>query len=353
MFNVLCFKLRLLMQKLWLCLLWKLKTPGPDGFSVEFFKKAWSIVGQDVIVAIRNFFQYGKLLKATNATIITLVPKKVNPSKMRDFRPISCCNLIYKCITKILMNQLVSCLEDLISLNQTTFIPNRSIAENVLLAQEVMKNYHKSGGTARCIMKVDLMKAYDSVNWDFALHSLCCFCMPGKFVSWVRECITSPWFLVAVNECVVKNEGFGYHHCYSKVGLTHLYFVDDLLIFSEASVRSNGQWYWSTAHSNHLVNIQSRLCMVPIGDEDNPKWNVSKTGMFSCSDTWDSIRVKENVVDWNRNALRHNNNSCTEEKLIQHIKWEVRIGFSTKGRFKKTRGNDILCSAWGIDMILV
>ncbi|KAK3229311.1 hypothetical protein Dsin_001192 [Dipteronia sinensis] len=137
-----------------------------------------------------------------------------------------------------------------------------------------MKNYHKSGGKARCTMKVDLMKTYDSVNWDFALHSLCCFGMPGKFVSWVRECITSPRFSVAVNgtlvgyfegkrgfkqgdhlspylfvlsmevlssllaECVVKKKGFCYHHRFSKVGLTHLCFADDLLIFSEASVRS-------------------------------------------------------------------------------------------------------------------
>jgi hypothetical protein len=54
-----------------------------------------------------------------------------------------------------------------------------------------------------------------------------------------------------------------------------------------------------------------------------------------------------------RNALRHNNNPCIEEKLIQRIRWQVRIQFTTKGRFKKTKGNDILCSAWGIDGILV
>ena len=117
-----------------------------------------------LLLLLGIFFQSGKLLKATNATIIRLVPKKVNSSKMGDFCPISCCNLIYKCITKILANWLVSCLEDLISPNQTAFIPNRSIAENVLLAQEVIKNYHKSGGKAHCTMKVDLMKAYDSVN---------------------------------------------------------------------------------------------------------------------------------------------------------------------------------------------
>jgi hypothetical protein len=55
----------------------------------------------------------------------------------------------------------------------------------------------------------------------------------------------------------------------------------------------------------------------------------------------------------NCNALRHDNNPCTEEKLIQCIRWEVRIWFTTKGRFKKTRRNYILCSAWGLDGILV
>ena len=64
------------------------------------------------------------------------------------------------------------------------------------------------------------------------------------------------------------------------------------------SIIQGGQWYWPTTCPDHFVNIQSRLCMVPIGDEDKPKWNVSKTSMFSCSNTWDSIRVKENVGDW-------------------------------------------------------
>jgi hypothetical protein len=54
-------------------------------------------------------------------------------------------------------------------------VPNRSISENILLAQEVLRDYHKKGGKARCTLKVDLMKAYDSVNWDFLLHSLACF----------------------------------------------------------------------------------------------------------------------------------------------------------------------------------
>lgn len=166
------------------------KAPGPDGFPIEFFKESWSIVGADVLATIRNFFHSGRLLQSANAAITTLVPKKVNPLKMGDFRPISYCNLIYKCITKILANRLVSCLDTLVSANQ-------SIAENVFLAQEVMKDYHKADGQARCTLKVDLMKAYDPVNWEFALHCLGCFGLPVQFISWVRESITSPSLSVA------------------------------------------------------------------------------------------------------------------------------------------------------------
>jgi hypothetical protein len=81
-----------------------------------------------VVAAIKDFFSSSKLLNQINATIITLVPKKVNPSRMGDFRPISCCNLIYKCITKILANCLVPCSNAIINPNQTDFVPSRSIA---------------------------------------------------------------------------------------------------------------------------------------------------------------------------------------------------------------------------------
>ena len=62
------------------------KAPGPDGFTDHFFKKAWSIVGEEVCQAVKSFFQSSSLLKEFNSTIITLVPKVPNPSKVAKFR---------------------------------------------------------------------------------------------------------------------------------------------------------------------------------------------------------------------------------------------------------------------------
>ncbi|GJT02020.1 hypothetical protein Tco_0823189 [Tanacetum coccineum] len=140
------------------------KSPGPDGFSAAFFKQAWHIVGVDVINAIREFFTNGKLLKELNHTIIALIPKVNAPSRINDYRPISCCNVLYKCISKIIANRIKHCLTNLVSPNQSAFIPGRSIADNILLTQELMHNYHLDRGPPRCAFKVDIQKAYDTVD---------------------------------------------------------------------------------------------------------------------------------------------------------------------------------------------
>ncbi|XP_062154353.1 uncharacterized protein LOC133862536 [Alnus glutinosa] len=122
------------------------------------------------------------LLKEVNSTIITLVPKKKNATSVGYFRPISCCNLVYKCITKILANRLVAGVDEVISSNQGAFVPKRSIVENILLTQELVSNYHRTMGKARCTLKIDLMKAYDSLNWDYVFHCLGCLGARSKLL---------------------------------------------------------------------------------------------------------------------------------------------------------------------------
>ena len=78
------------------------KAPGPDGFNALFFKDTWAITGSLVTQAVQEFFRMGELIKESNTTLIELIPKIPNPSRMGEFRPISYYNTIYICFSKII-----------------------------------------------------------------------------------------------------------------------------------------------------------------------------------------------------------------------------------------------------------
>ncbi|KAL0313711.1 UNVERIFIED_CONTAM: hypothetical protein Scaly_2908000 [Sesamum calycinum] len=175
------------------------KAPGPDGYSFGFYKAAWPVIGEEVVKAILEFFTTGRLLKQVNTTILALIPKVRVPSLVSDFRPISCCNVLYKVITKIIVQRLRSVLDKMISPSQNAFVPGRSIGDNILLAQEIFSGYNRQGLPMRCALKVDLRKAYDTVEWDFLSAVLHLFGFPDIFIGWIEECVTTPMFSVCIN----------------------------------------------------------------------------------------------------------------------------------------------------------
>lgn len=165
------------------------KSPGPDGYTSKFFKAAWTVIGKEFVLAIQSFFDYGFLPKGINSTILALIPKKEEVKQMKDYRPISCCNVLYKVISKILAKRLKKILPGFISPTQSAFVKDRLVMENVLLASELVKNYHKDSVSARCSMQIDISKAFDSVQWPFVLSVLTAINVPPRFVLWIKRCI--------------------------------------------------------------------------------------------------------------------------------------------------------------------
>ncbi|GKA73603.1 RNA-directed DNA polymerase, eukaryota, reverse transcriptase zinc-binding domain protein [Tanacetum coccineum] len=243
------------------------KAHGPDGYSSHFFKKAWNIIGEDVCTAVREFFEIGKILSEINSTIIALVPKIQTPAKVSDYRPIACCNVIYKFISTVLTVRIKKFLGKLVSQNQSAFIPNRQIQGNILISQELLKGYGRKNGPKRVALKIDLQKAYDPVNWSFLEVVLKGFGFHKKMVKWIMVCVTSTSFSIAVNgeSCgyfkggrglrqgdpislylftlvmeilnllmirkIEHNGLFQYHFGCKQLKITHVCFADDLLMF--------------------------------------------------------------------------------------------------------------------------
>ncbi|KAL2238095.1 UNVERIFIED_CONTAM: putative mitochondrial protein [Sesamum indicum] len=223
------------------------KAPGPDGYSSCFFKKAWNIVGDQVCRAVLDFFRSGRMLRQLNHTIIALVPKSDHSTSVADYRPISRCNVIYKAITKIILDRLAPVLEHLIDRCQVAFVGGRNITDNIFLAQEMVRQYSRKRISPRCTINVDLHKAFDSVScssFSVALNGSLHGFFPGKKGLRQGDPMSPALFLLCMEyfSRLVKrkttNSDFNFHPKCEKLKITHLIFADDLMLFSRGDLRS-------------------------------------------------------------------------------------------------------------------
>jgi hypothetical protein len=146
-----------------------LKAPSPDGLPAQFYQRHWDIVGKDIVMAAQKFFYDGVLPDGVNDTAIVLILKGSNPKELKEFRSTSLCNVIYTLISKCIVNRLWVLLDEIISPEQSSFVPFRRITDNALIAfecgHEIQRNNGRRGDFY--VYKLDLSKAYDRVDWDF------------------------------------------------------------------------------------------------------------------------------------------------------------------------------------------
>ena len=101
------------------------KAPGPDGFTMAFFKKCWSVVEIDVMAFFDHFHRSAEFEQSLNASFLSLIPKKNNALNIKDFRPISLVGSVYKLLSKILANRLRQVMDNLISKSHNSFFGGR------------------------------------------------------------------------------------------------------------------------------------------------------------------------------------------------------------------------------------
>ena len=162
------------------------KSPGPDGYTPEFYKKFWPELGHYFLSYVNESKNRGYFTPSFLDGVITCLPKTGKSRNLiKNWRPISLLNTSYKLISTCITNRLRPLLKNIVSSEQKGFLENRSINDCTRLMFDVI-NGCKEKEIDGLILLVDFEKAFDSISWPFITTALEKMNFGKKFINWVH-----------------------------------------------------------------------------------------------------------------------------------------------------------------------
>uniref|UniRef100_A0A3P9H232 Reverse transcriptase domain-containing protein n=1 Tax=Oryzias latipes TaxID=8090 RepID=A0A3P9H232_ORYLA len=175
------------------------KCPGPDGFSVDFFKKFSNQLSPFLLSVFEESLATGTLPPTMRQAVISLIPKPdKNPHECGSYRPISLLNVDNKILSKMLAGRLETVLPSIIADDQTGFIKGRQSFYNVRRLFNILYG-PASPDVPEVLLSLDAEKAFDRVEWDYMLYTLKQFGFSEYFISWIKILYSSPLAAVCTN----------------------------------------------------------------------------------------------------------------------------------------------------------
>ena len=175
------------------------KSPGEDGYPAEFYKVFWVDIKSILVKSYKYAYENGGLSISQKRGIISLIPKKEkDPIVLKNWRPLSLLNVDYKMLAKTIASRIKTSLNHIVHDNQTGYIKNRYIGQNIASIYDVI-HYTETENIPALLIAIDFEKAFDCLDWNFLQSCMTRFGFPNVILNWVKTLYTD------IKSCVINN----------------------------------------------------------------------------------------------------------------------------------------------------
>ena len=175
------------------------KSPGTNGIPADFYNVFWNGIKLFFLASINTSFEKGLLSISQPRGLITLIPKKDQPKcYIKNWRPITLLNCDYKIAAKSIASRIKRTLPSIINSDQTGFLKNRFIGENIRLLNYII-NYTDKEELPGLLLFIDFEKAFDTIEWPFIAKTLKYYNFGDSLISWIKL------FYTDISNCIQNN----------------------------------------------------------------------------------------------------------------------------------------------------
>ncbi|MEL6805670.1 MAG: reverse transcriptase family protein, partial [Bacteroidota bacterium] len=173
------------------------KSPGSDGFPVEFWRHFWDVVGGDFMEVVEWVRVNGRVTESMSEGVIRLLFKKGDRGDVRNYRPVTLVNADYKLVSGCVAGRLSSVLPGFVHEDQTG-LPGRHISDGIHCAADVVQ-YCQRDGVPGALVCLDQEKCFDRVDHGFMFRAMAAYGFGPGMIGLVRAFYNGATSRVLVN----------------------------------------------------------------------------------------------------------------------------------------------------------